>query len=60
MFIPCEWISNCVIDYRYWKSIRANDVTCGVDEHTMNGIDATFGINDCQFAVIERQKVYVV
>ena len=40
-------------------SVRANDVTCGVDEHTMNVIHATFGTSDCPFPVIERQKVYL-
>jgi hypothetical protein len=38
--------------------IRANDVTCGVDESTLSVIDTTIGTNECTFSANEQQKVY--
>jgi hypothetical protein len=38
--------------------MRANDVTCGVDESTLSVIDTTIGTNECTFSANEQQKVY--
>jgi hypothetical protein len=39
--------------------MRANDVTCGVDESTLSVIDTTIGTNECTFSANEQQKVYL-
>jgi hypothetical protein len=40
--------------------MRANDVTCGVDESTLSVIDTTNGTNECTFSTNEQQKVYTI
>ena len=65
MIVPSfSWLSidtvECsrVFKYRYWKSFRTNDVACGVQESTIQVIDASLGTNECTFCANEQQKVY--
>ena len=67
MIVPSfSWLSidtvECsrVFKYRYWKSFRTNDVACGVQESTIQVIDASLGTNECTFCANEQQKVYLL
>ena len=61
----CKWLSidadEClrIFQYRYWKSVRVNEVICGADESTLYVIDTTIDTNECPFSANKQQKVYL-